>query len=306
MEIRQIIYFLEVAKAGTFSAAAKTLYISQPALSKAVKNLEQELGTKLFVQVDNKTTLTDVGRVLYDKSQVLIDNYNALIDAVGEVADKNRGWIRIGIPYGLGSMLFYRLVSDFSERYPNVEIIVSGHGSRYIRELVAESKVDIGITIIPPEIDSRLKSESIISDRYFLMVNNSHPLAGRESVSFKELQDETFIMLNDEFATTEVTKGNCQAAGFSPKVNITANRSDFIAGLVAENRGIAVIAGGRWRFQNMKGVHTLSLEDGRIDFEIAMVTQTSGYLPVAAQKFIDYAKDHGKAVYNANTEAGML
>ena len=69
MEIRQLIYFVQIAKSGTYSAAAKQLYVSQPALSKAVKHLEEELDAKLFVQVDKRSELTDAGRVLFERAQ---------------------------------------------------------------------------------------------------------------------------------------------------------------------------------------------------------------------------------------------
>lgn len=237
-----------------------------------------------------------MGRVFFEKSQVLVDNYNTLIDAVDEVADMTRGRIRIGIPYGLGNMLFYSLVSDFSEQYPDVEIVVSGHGSRHIQEEVISGRLDIGATIIPPEIDDRLKAESIISDRYFLIVGQNHSLAQKRSVSFSALKEEKFIMLNNEFVTTTMTRNNCLSAGFLPKGNIVVNRSDFIVDLVLKGCGIAVIAGGRWRFEKMDGLQILSLDDGEIDFDIVMVTKSTGYLPAAARKFIDYAKGEGEAL----------
>lgn len=113
MEIRQLMYFIQIVKSGTYSAAAKQLYLSQPALSKAVKHLEEELGAKLLVQGDKRSEPTDVGRVLFERGQQLIREYNDLLGAVDEANSRNRGRLHFGIPYGLGQILFYRLTADF-------------------------------------------------------------------------------------------------------------------------------------------------------------------------------------------------
>ncbi len=297
MDIRQLIYFVEIAKAGTYSAAAKQLFISQPALSKAVRILEQDLGAKLLVQSDSKTVLTDVGRVLFDKAQHLIEDYNALIDAVSEVTDLKKGRMRFGVPFGLGTILFDRLTSGFAYQYPHIEISVSGHGSRHIREAIMEGKLDIGASIVPPTVDTRLEATPIMADKYFLLVNARHPLAARASVRFEELRDEQFVMFNDEFAMTEVTRKNCLAAGFTPKVNLIANRTELIADLVAKGRGIAAIAGGRWRFDKTPDLATVSLEGGELDFDIVLVTPAGGYLPHAVKRFIAFAREHASDMY---------
>ena len=109
MEIRQLMYFIQIVKSGTYSAAAKQLYLSQPALSKAVKHLEEELGAKLLVQGDKRSEPTDVGRVLFERGQQLIREYNDLLGAVDEANSRNRGRLHFGIPYGLGPVSYTHL-----------------------------------------------------------------------------------------------------------------------------------------------------------------------------------------------------
>lgn len=295
MEIRQILYFVEVVKAGSYSLAAKQLYISQPALSKAVKNLEQTFGAKLLTQVENRMEPTDVGRVLYEKSQQLIDDYNTLMDSVNEVSELKKGWIRFGIPYGLGKLLLYDMTAAFHQLHPNIELNISGHGSRYIRTAVAEGRLDLGATIIPPAISAEIDHHVICRDRYFLLVHRAHRLAQQSQVSFSELAEENFIMLNEEFAMTEMTNLNCRAAGFTPKVSMIANRSDFIADMVMKNSGIAVIAGGRWRYDGMEELACLDLTDGQTEFDIALVTPKNSYQSFAVRAFLNFAPDFLRA-----------
>ena len=291
MEIRQLMYFIQIVKSGTYSAAAKQLYLSQPALSKAVKHLEEELGAKLLVQGDKRSEPTDVGRVLFERGQQLIREYNDLLGAVDEANSRNRGRLHFGIPYGLGQILFYRLTADFSRAFPEMELVVSGHGSAHIREEVLAGRLDIGATLIPPEPEPGLEATVIMRDQFFLLLPRAHPLAGREGVRFAQLLEEQFILLNEEFVMTRMTRQSCAMAGFAPRVKIVANRSDFIAELVADGQGIAVIAGGRYRFEHDSRLSCAALLDGIVDIDIALITRAGADRSTAAARFVEFAQE---------------
>lgn len=291
MEIRQLMYFIQIVKSGTYSAAAKQLYLSQPALSKAVKHLEEELGAKLLVQGDKRSEPTDVGRVLFERGQQLIREYNDLLGAVDEANSRNRGRLHFGIPYGLGQILFYRLTADFSRAFPEMELVVSGHGSAHIREEVLAGRLDIGATLILPEPEPGLEATVIMRDQFFLLLPRAHPLAGREGVRFAQLREEQFILLNEEFVMTRMTRQSCAMAGFAPRVKIVANRSDFIAELVADGQGIAVIAGGRYRFEHDSRLSCAALLDGIVDIDIALITRAGADRSTAAARFVEFAQE---------------
>ncbi len=291
MEIRQLMYFIQIVKSGTYSAAAKQLYLSQPALSKAVKHLEEELGAKLLVQGDKRSEPTDVGRVLFERGQQLIREYNDLLGAVDEANSRNRGRLHFGIPYGLGQILFYRLTADFSRAFPEMELVVSGHGSAHIREEVLAGRLDIGATLIPPEPEPGLEATVIMRDQFFLLLPRAHPLAGREGVRFAQLREEQFILLNEEFVMTRMTRQSCAMAGFAPRVKIVANRSDFIAELVADGQGIAVIDGGRYRFEHDSRLSCAALLDGIVDIDIALITRAGADRSTAAARFVEFAQE---------------
>lgn len=291
MEIRQLMYFIQIVKSGTYSAAAMQLYLSQPALSKAVKHLEEELGAKLLVQGDKRSEPTDVGRVLFERGQQLIREYNDLLGAVDEANSRNRGRLHFGIPYGLGQILFYRLTADFSRAFPEMELVVSGHGSAHIREEVLAGRLDIGATLIPPEPEPGLEATVIMRDQFFLLLPRAHPLAGREGVRFAQLREEQFILLNEEFVMTRMTRQSCAMAGFAPRVKIVANRSDFIAELVADGQGIAVIAGGRYRFEHDSRLSCAALLDGIVDIDIALITRAGADRSTAAARFVEFAQE---------------
>ena len=290
MDIQQLIYFVTVAKTGTYMAASRQLYISQPALSKSIKKLENEFDTHLFIQVDKRIALTDTGKLLFDKAEPLIEQYYSILDMMDEAAMQKKGYLKLGVPYGLGRILFDGLIADFSVEYPEITIDLCGHGSQHVKELVAHGNIEIGVCIRPPEIEEGFTATPLMHDRFFLLVNKNHPLAGKTQVHYSELRDELFYMLNNEYSMTQITKANCHKAGFEPIIKLIVNRSDIMGDLIAKGQGIAVIAGGRWRFENQTELVTVDLADGDNDFEIVMITKKDVYLSYAAKYFMDFCK----------------
>ena len=232
-----------------------------------------------------------MGRVLFERGQQLIREYNDLLGAVDEANSRNRGRLHFGIPYGLGQILFYRLTADFSRAFPEMELVVSGHGSAHLREEVLAGRLDIGATLIPPEPEPGLEATVIMRDQFFLLLPRAHPLAGREGVRFAQLREEQFILLNEEFVMTRMTRQSCAMAGFAPRVKIVANRSDFIAELVADGQGIAVIAGGRYRFEHDSRLSCAALLDGIVDIDIALITRAGADRSTAAARFVEFAQE---------------
>lgn len=298
MDIQQLIYFTTIAKTGTYVAASKQLFISQPALSKSIKKLESELDTHLFVQVDKKIKLTDTGKILFKKAEPFIEEYYSILDMMQEVAMQKKGYLRLGIPYGLGRILFDGLIADFSLEYPDIVIDLCGYGSHHVKELVSEGKIEIGACIEPPEITENFDVTPLMHDKFFLLVNQNHPLAGKKSVSYGDLSEELFYMLSSDYTMTQTTRANCAKAGFEPLVKLIVNRSDIMGDLVGKGQGIAIIAGGRWRYENNPNFRTLDLEDGDNDFNIVMITKKGAYLPYAAKYFLDFCKKKSKFTEN--------
>ena len=152
-------------------------------------------------------------------------------------------------------------------------------------------RLDIGATLIPPEPEPGLEATVIMRYQFFLLLPRAHPLAGREGVRFAQLREEQFILLNEEFVMTRMTRQSCAMAGFAPRVKIVANRSDFIAELVADGQGIAVIAGGRYRFEHDSRLSCAALLDGIVDIDIALITRAGADRSTAAARFVEFAQE---------------
>lgn len=130
MDIRQIEYFSEVAKHLSFTKAASTLHVSQPSISKAIQNLEAELGVPLFYRSSKQLELTDAGRAVLVNAQHVLEAFKNLRSELTDIMELKKGQIRIGIPPIVGSEFFSKLVSQYKEQYPYIELILTEVGSK--------------------------------------------------------------------------------------------------------------------------------------------------------------------------------
>ena len=122
MNIRQLEYFIEVVRQGSFSKAASVLHVSQPSISEMIKNLEDELGSPLLYRGARRIELTDAAQAVLEQSQQIVSLFNNLAGHVKETSVLQKGAIRIGIPSITASTIFPRVLGEFKRRYPNIEL----------------------------------------------------------------------------------------------------------------------------------------------------------------------------------------
>src|SRR5690606_25520707 len=141
MDIRQVAYFVEVAKQKSFTKAAAALHISQPSLSKTIKKLEDELGTPLFYRARKGLELTDTKKVFLSNVQNLLDAFDNLTAQLDDVGELKKGEIKIGIPPIIGAAFFSTVISKYIELYPSIRISLNEVGSNKIQEEVSDGEL---------------------------------------------------------------------------------------------------------------------------------------------------------------------
>jgi DNA-binding transcriptional LysR family regulator len=120
MDVRNLAAFVEVVRSGGFSRASSVLHLTQSAVSKAVKAIEEELGQPLLVRLGRRVTLTDAGRVVFERAQAVLSVLHAIEEEVAEVGAVRRGHLRLGIPPMVGAAFFPPVLGDFRTAYPGV------------------------------------------------------------------------------------------------------------------------------------------------------------------------------------------
>lgn len=289
MTIKQLTYFLEIAKMENFTKAAANLYISQSALSKTVKMMEMELGVQLIDRTVNHFKLTPEGEILYQKGLIAIKNINSeLEDLYGSIGTE-KGHMTVGIPPVIGTAYFTSIIYKFRNMYPDVELKIIEEGANTIKKWVHDGEVDIGVVILPVSSDD-FNEIPIVTAENVLLVNINHPLAKYDEVSFKMLQNERFITLNSTFMLYDQIKALCNIAGFEPDIVCESSQWDFIAEMVALNQGISILPRPILKKYNSDQVKLISLTEPHFSWDIAIILKKDKYISKLISSFIELSK----------------
>src|SRR5713101_2625752 len=200
MELTQLEFFLMVVEQGSFSKAAVRVYRTQPAVSIAVRRLEEEIGAQLFDRSQKTPTLTDAGELVYDYAQRILALRDQARNVVAELRSLQRGRVRIGANESTSLYLLPHLILEYRERHPNVKVEIYRHVSERLPREVLDRNVDFALLAFEP-VDSDLDSFPILQDELVLIMNPDHPLAKRDSLKIKELGKETFLAHNVKTAS---------------------------------------------------------------------------------------------------------
>lgn len=288
MDIRQLKYFVEVAREKSYTKAANKLFVSQPALSKMIKNLENELGAQLFNRQGKNVVLTDCGENLYEKAQKTISYFDGIQESLKDIKELKKGQITVGIPPVIGSLYFAPIISSFKRNYPGINFIMFEEGARTVYTKVIEGVIDVGIVISP--VNSReLVSIPVMEDECVVVVNKMNPLSNKQHISFIDLKNEPFNSLNEHFLLYEQIISKCHEAGFEPDITFKSSQWDFIIEMVSLNQGIAILPRPIVARSDFPDIRILSLRPS-FRWEITIIIKKEKYITYLMKEFINHVK----------------
>jgi len=195
MELSQLEFFVTVVEERGFSKAAERVFRTQPAVSIAIRRLEEELGTPLFERSQKSPVLTEAGQLFYDYARRILALRDQSLEVVAELRALKRGRVRIGANESTSLYLLPHLILDYRARYPEVMVEISRHTSERLPREVLERNVDFALLAHEP-VDSQLESFPVWRDPLVLILYPDHPLANRDSVKVEELGHESFLAHN--------------------------------------------------------------------------------------------------------------
>ncbi|RVU29916.1 LysR family transcriptional regulator [Neptunomonas marina] len=191
MEIRQIRYFLAVQETGSFTGAAEKLFVTQPALSAAIKSLEEELGAQLLRRGHKKVTLTPEGLRFRDRAFAIIAECNA---AKSELSSESaQRMLRMGVLNTLNTKPINQLIYHFTTTYPDIELHLETGTKDILAHKLGQGKVDVLLTSLSGEEASETIMP-IYQERFQLLLSRQHPLANRSSVRLADLHKLPFVL----------------------------------------------------------------------------------------------------------------
>lgn len=289
MELRQIRYFVEVAQAESYSRAAETLSVSQPALSVAVKKLEAELGVPLFYTFDRRQKLTEEGTCLFQGAKRMLDVYQETMENVAALRHAEKGSFVLGLSPLFGFCFFGDLIPNFARDFPDIQIHMIEDGANRIDDAVASGEVDLAVTLIT-ERTAAFSSCHFTTQRNVALVHSSHPLAGAETITVAQLRDEPFAIFNSDFILNRQIMAACREAGFQPKIALLSSQWDFMVELVSRNRAVSILPKPVLDKHPTPNVRCIPLTDGMKYWDVVLAWNKQKYMPKACRRFLEYVR----------------
>ncbi len=292
MDIRELKYFVQVAKDGNYSTAARKLYISQPALSKVIHKMEEEMGFEFFYTFQKRQNLTDFGSTFYEKAVRVISEYDGLAETATLDKDIYKGQVFLGFPPVAGTCYFCDLIAKFAKEYPGVKLCIEERGANRILAGVESGALDVGCVIGPVQ-EQTFDHVLFIKDTSCLAVSVNHPLAqsGRRSVTLEELKDEAFVLLGSDFSTHHDIKSACHQAGFEPNIVLLSSQWDFVVQMVRRNFGVAFLPVSIFRRFSFPDIRLLEVEHTISSTDLELITRHDSYVSRSVNCFISFVME---------------
>lgn len=290
MDVRPLRYFVEVVRQRSFTRAAELLHISQPSISKMVKNLEAELGVNLLDRSARTVTLTDAGEVVYARARQVVSSLDDLGAELSDLMGLNRGTVRVGMPPMVGAAFFPSIIAGFRAQYPLINILLFEHGAKRVEEEVAGGSLDLGVALLP--VDDRLESFPFVREQLMLVAHPGHRLAGRSKAVLADLDGEPLVLFREDFALHGRILRECELAGVRVSVVSESSNWDFIGAMAAAGLGLALLPETICRRLDQARVVVLPLTDPVIPWPLAIVWPRERYLSYAARGWLEYARTH--------------
>jgi len=240
MDFYQLAYFRKVAETSSLSRAAAELHITQPAVSKQIRSLEDELGERLFDRIGKKVFLTRAGEVLLTHVDRILRSVDEAKTAVRDLSAECSGELVIGTSDHISIHRLPDVLKACITAFPKIDLKLRCHRSETILELVAKNQVDLGVITLqktPPNITSRV----IWKDPMSLVVPVGHPLTSAKRVRLKDIVQHGMILTEHATETRKMVDDVFAAQGLTPNVAMEVAYIETIKSLVRTGLGIAIL-----------------------------------------------------------------
>jgi DNA-binding transcriptional LysR family regulator len=289
MQLPDLAAFLAVASDRSFSAAARRLHRTQPAISQAVRRIEDELGERLFDRSSRDGTLTEAGRLLQDYAQRLLGLAAEAETAVRELQQVRRGRVIIGANEAAVHSLLPH-VDRFAQQHPNVVVDVRRVPSRQIANAVLDRSLDFGVLTFQPA-DRGVQTISLGGDDVVLLTSPKHPLAGRRRVTLEEVGRQVIIAHNDPSPTRDRVLRAYERRQTSINIQISLPSLDGIKRAVEMGIGVALLP-RRCALTEISRGHLVAIRvpDLGATRTVRLVYRRTGERSRAAEAFLEVVK----------------
>lgn len=292
MDFRTLRAFVEVVRQGGFSPAAKAVFATQSTVSKAVKQLEEEIGAPLLDRIGHRSLLTPVGEVVYRRGVKLLADRDDLLAELDEIRGLRRGVLKLGMPPVGSATLFAPLFAVYRRRYPGIEVRLAEHGSDQLEASLRAGEIDFAGVLLPtsPEFDwQEVGREPLVA-----LVPAADPLGSRSRLTITDLHATPLILFDSGFTLHRIILDAARRAGFEPDVVVRSSQIDFMVQLVAAGLGVAFLPRLIAAQRPNPAVRQVLLDEPGTEWVMAVVWRRGAFLSGAAKAWLALVREaHG-------------
>ena len=281
MDLHQLKVFYAAAKLGGFTRASQELHLSQSTISQHIKQLEDSLGSQLFMRVGKRVLLTDAGHLLRDHCERILQDVKNAEMAIRELSGLQRGKVRLGTG---ATTLIYQLPSvleSYQARYPNIElVIVSDTTDVMIRDVQAQ-RIDLGLVMLPVT-GNDLQLTPLCEEELLIALPSRHPLARKTALTVNDLRELRFILYEKKTVMRSQIDNWFAALGVTPQLAMVMENIEAIKSLVGAGLGASVLPAHAIGNDALdRKVKMLRVQRHRLHRQLALVTLKSAFIPNA-------------------------
>jgi len=296
MELRHLTYFIAVAEELHFGRAAKRLNISQPPLSVQIRQLEEEIGVRLFDRTRRRVQITPAGQAFLDEARKIVALSGEAVRRAVRAEKGEIGRLAIGFIGSANYSVLPLVIQAFRQRFRSVEISLAEMNTSHQLEALCDGRIQVGFLRPPRGIEGEgLTVEPIFRERLVAAMPRNHPLGGEASVTWPMLAKESYIMIPRQRGPGffDHIIALCQREGFSPNIVLEASQFHTVIGLVAAGIGIAVVPASMQR-SRIEGVVFKSISGG--EETVLHMAWLTGNPSRILRNFLDAAREAARSI----------
>jgi DNA-binding transcriptional LysR family regulator len=289
LNLRQLHSFVTVARLGSFTRAAHLLHLSQPALTKQVRQLEQTLSVRLFDRNTRTVELTRIGRELAPAIEKLLREIDAIVANTRGLAEKSKGVIRIAALPSISSTILPTAVARFRETYPGISVILKDILAQHLVNMVKEEEVDFAIGCLNGA-DPEIKFSLLLTDRIVVVFPPGLALERKRTIELKDLTSLPLILMDKESSVRKLVDRAFEEAGELADPAFEAIYMSTAAGMVRAGLGVALLPSSAFHTGELTGLRSRPIKHPALTREIGVIQKPRRSLSPAAESFLKTLK----------------
>lgn len=294
MADRRLQVFYTVARLLSFTKAAETLHMTQPAVTFQVRQLEDHFNTRLFDRTHNRVTLTEVGRKAYEYAERIFELYAEMEDAIKEMTGDVSGALTIGASTTIAEYMLPGLLRSYRDKHPNVNLRLKVSNTEGIVSMVENSMIDLGI-VEAPVANKNLLVEVCQIDQLVVVVPPDHPITKLESISMEELMNYPFICREEGSGTREVIIEYMIKMGLDRNglnVCLELGSPESIKGAVEAGMGVSILSHVTIAKELSLGTLAYTNLEPPLEREFAFARQRQKFRLRAMEELMNFARGY--------------